>query len=88
MSTKPALETTAKVGFKKPARFRRDAKLYRLVKRKQSRYIAVRIGRKQKSSKEQDESLARAFAYRWIAESYPKIAQELGIATTPKMKGL
>jgi len=72
----------------KPAKFRKPARLYRLVIRKKSRFIAVRIGRKQRSSKECEPELARAFTYRWIAESYPRLAHELGIEVTPELGAL
>ena len=70
----------------KPVKFRKAARPYRLVIRKKSRFIAVRIGKKQRSSKECEVELARAFAYRWIAESYPRLAHELGIEITPELK--
>jgi len=69
-----------------PAKFRQPARPYRLVRRKTSRYIAVRIGRKQRTSKEYEPELARAFAYRWIAQSFPALAQSLGIDVTPELK--
>lgn len=72
----------------KPRRFRRPAAPYRLIKRKQSRFIAVRIGRRQRSRRMEDEQGARAFAYRWISSDYPRLAAELGIATTPCLQGL
>jgi len=75
-----------KVKSVKPAKFRKPARPYRLVIRKKSRFIAVRIGKKQRSSKECEPELARAFAYRWIAESYPRLAHELGIEITPELK--
>jgi len=72
----------------KPAPFRKAAKPYRLIKRKKSRYLAIRIGKKQRSSKQTDPEAARAFAYRWIAEDFPRLAAELGIATTPEIPAL
>lgn len=72
----------------KPRRFRRPAKPYRLITRKQSRFIAVRIGRRQRTSRTEDKEGAKAFAYRWIASEYPHLAAELGIATTPALKGI
>lgn len=71
----------------RPIKFRRPAKTYRLIRRKTSRYIAVRLrGGKQRSSKCETTDEARAFAYRWIAEARPDLAAELGIATTPPLK--
>lgn len=68
---------------------RSPAKIYRLIKRKNSRYIAVRLKNgKQRSSKEIDREAARAFAYRWLATSFPDLAKEVGIATTPSLTGL
>lgn len=72
----------------KLVKFRRPAKPYRLVIRKKSRYIAVRIGKKQRSSKECELELARAFAYRWIADAFPRLAQDLGIEITPELGAL
>lgn len=73
----------------KPAKMRRPAKPYRLVRRKRSRYIAVRLrGGKQRSSKSETPEEARAFAYRWIAATRPDLAAELGISVTPPLKHL
>lgn len=73
----------------KPRRMRQPAALYRLVRRgKKSQFLAVRIGRKQRSTKETDPDAAKAFAYRWIATDFPKIALQLGIETTPQHPAL
>lgn len=69
-----------------PVRFRKDAAPYRLIKRgKKSRWLAVRIGKKQRSSGTNCPQEARAFAYRWIASDFPRLAAELGIETTPSL---
>jgi hypothetical protein len=71
----------------KPYRIRRRARPYRLVKRKQSRYIAVRLrDGKQRSSKCELEEEAKSFAYRWIAEVRPDLAEEIGIEVTRRLK--
>lgn len=68
---------------------RSPAKVYRLIKRKNSRFIAVRLKNgKQRSSKEIDREAARAFAYRWLAASFPELAKEVGINITPSLKAL
>lgn len=73
----------------KPIRIRNRAKPYRLIARKTTRFIAVKLrGGQQRSSKETERDLARAFAYRLIAETRPDLAQELGIEVTPSFKGL
>jgi hypothetical protein len=70
----------------KPARIRRPAACYRIVHRKRSRYLAVRLrGGKQRSSRAETHEDARSFAYRWIAESRPDLARELGIQITPPL---
>ncbi|MES2598639.1 MAG: hypothetical protein V4662_25110 [Verrucomicrobiota bacterium] len=73
----------------KPVRFRRQRKIYRLVTRKKSRFIAVRLcNGKQRSSKETEPEMARSFAYRWLATSYPKLAKQVGIAITEELPAL
>ena len=71
----------------KPARLRPPAACYRIVHRKRSRYLAVRLrGGKQRSSRAETKEEARSFAYRWIAETRPDLARELDIAITPPLK--
>ncbi len=66
----------------------RTAKAYRLIVRKTSRYIAVKLrGGKQRTSKQTTREEARAWAYRLIATTREDLALELGIAFTPKLKG-
>lgn len=71
----------------KPARLRRPAACYRIVRRKRSRFLAVRLrGGKQRSSRAETPEDARSFAYRWIAADRPDLARELGIEVTPPLK--
>lgn len=73
----------------KPVTMRRAAKPYRLIMRKRTRYIAVKLrGGRQRTSKETEMPLAKTFAYRLIAETRPDLARELGIEVTPPLKGL
>lgn len=72
----------------RPIKMRPAAKIYRLIRRKQSRFIAVRLRNgKQRSRRETEPELAKAFAYRWLAQSYPTLARELGLEITPELKG-
>ena len=73
----------------KPAHIR-VAKPYRLIVRpKVSRFIAWKPrGGRQESTKETERHLAKSYAYRRIAETRPDLAQELGIETTPPIKGI
>ncbi len=42
-------------------------------------------GGKQRSSRAETPEDARSFAYRWIAETRPDLARELGIQITPPL---
>jgi hypothetical protein len=72
----------------KPRRIRRS-KPYRLIVRKSTRYIAVKLrGGRQRTSKQTTREEARAWAYRLISTTREDLARELGIDFTPALKGL
>lgn len=72
----------------KPRRIR-TAKAYRLIVRKNTRFIAVKLrGGHQRTSKQTTREEARAWAYRLISTTREDLARELGIAYTPALKGL
>ena len=78
--------TSDKIGFQKPKRFRRGLRIYAIYRRKESRYLAVRLcNGKQRSTRSQTKAEARAFAYRWMAAEYPHLARQIDIATTPEI---
>jgi hypothetical protein len=66
----------------------RVSKAYRLIVRKSTRFIAVKLrGDRQRTTKQTTRKEAKEWAHRHIAETREDLALELGIDFTPRLKG-